>query len=147
METLTLQLSSCTTDESYYVHALRKMGKSNYAKDITKIVIEVDMGVDYGDLSDVLLTFPNLKILQLSQIHSCGECNSLDDLLQCLEVLCLQEFVFNDRSSHFLENIDQSYLFEKLPPNCKYTITYGCNSVNTTHHIHPREDKYMVFTC
>lgn len=147
MDTLKLQLSSCTTHESYYVHALRKAGKSNHAASITKIIIEVELGVDYNDLSEVLLSFPNLEILQLSQHHSCGECIALDDLLQCLEVLALHEFILYDQKSEFLKDIDQSLLFDKLPPNCKYTIVYGNNIVNTTHHIHPKVDKYMLFTC
>jgi hypothetical protein len=145
MNILELELSSCNVSDEYYVNKLREVSKNAAAKEVEEIILEVDSGVDFDILGDLLLEFPKLKTLTLSQNYSYGVCIELDDFILFLESLSLKKFVFNDLQSKFLKGVDQDTLFNKLPINCTYHITYGYEKSDATTHIHPSKDKYMVF--
>jgi hypothetical protein len=145
MNILELELSSCHASSDYYVSKLKEASKAAATKDVEEIILEVDRGVDFDMLGHLLLGFPKLKILRLSQNYSYGVCIDLDDFILFLELLRLEKLFFDDLQSKFLENIDPDTLFNKLPGGCTYYITSGFEKSNGENHIHPSKDKYMVF--
>lgn len=143
MNTLNLlNLSSCDTDEEYYVIKLHKASKCSNTRNVENIIIEVAGDVDFNILGTTLLLFPCLKSLKIIQTYTRNNCI---DFIRFLELLDLEQFVLSDLQSVFLKDIDQDYLFQKLPDNCNYTIVCRPNNSDSTTHINPAKNKYMVF--
>jgi len=116
-----LELSSCVESKDYYITTLLSMNKN-----IDTLYINVDRGVYFTALKDILIDF-NLKSLILEQNYSLSD---IDDFYDFIKTLKLKEFKLIDIQSEFLKDLRFKKLLSVIPNECNYNIIYNENTEN-----------------
>jgi len=135
MNTLTLDdLSSCESSENYYVDVLYQESEKHDVNLITTLTLNVDRGVNFIFLKNVLAEFPNLKEVHLEQNYTTGNNTFLNEFVEFASTLKLAKLTLIDTQSVFLEELYHSNCFKfsnnidtffTLLPDGEYNINYG----------------------
>ena len=110
-----LELSSCEHSEYYYEDILYALDKN-----IKVLNIDVDRGVNYQYLGELLKEFTTLETLKLTQNYADPE-TTLDDFLIFIKALKVKEFILEDLQSVFLPSLK----LKDLNTDVKISIIYG----------------------
>ena len=110
-----LELSSCEYAENYYEDVLYQLDKN-----IKVLNMDVDRGVNYQYLGEILKDFTTLDTLKLTQNYADPE-TTLDDFLTFIKALQVKEFILEDLQSVFLPSLK----LEDLNTDIKISIIHG----------------------
>lgn len=112
-----LELSSCEYSSQYYEDVLWSMDK-----EITSLSIEVDRGVHFEHLRQVLKEF-KLTCLTLNQNYA-DPSTTMDDFLLFIKELQLNYFILEDFQTPFLLQLKMEDLIKVAKKDSTIEITY-----------------------